>query len=245
MSVSGELFYHQKEMQTSLLGNAMQSPSHTPNVLAPYARYTTEAPGLGLGINDIVGAANSQWYHGRDELKAQEELDDPVRHFATWSNMMTPISMDFLKLHKITNIDGATFLSDSFSLNRLDQKGRNAYFSNLKVAVRQALYGGRLDYDRSLWGDFENTDFEGRTPESIDKLFDENSSWHGLRPDELGSFDRRHPLGKPEAQSQFPGWDQRHKPRVYHFNSTDGRGGKPPSGTDPKQLTPEKRLRRV
>ena len=48
-------------------------------------------------------------------------------------------------------------------------------------------------------------------------------------------FDSRHVLGR--ENTKFPGWKYVHSPRIFHFNHTDGRGGKPAGGTAAKTLT--------
>ena len=237
MAVSGELSFYTDSIRTGLLGSSLKNTSDLPAILSAFARYRSGAPSEGMGINHLLSAPRAQWYGGQDTLRSQDQTARVNRHYAFWTNMMIPISIDFLNLTKITNITGAQFLDPSFSLNKLDQKGKEAYFSNLQVAYQAAMYGGQLDYDRSLWGNLQEGDNVDRAPESLGDIFNEAGELHGLTPERLGKFDSRHALGR--SATKFPQWEYVHKPRVYYFNSTDGLGTKPPDGTAAFKLTRE------
>ncbi len=239
MSVSGDLSFYTENIRTGIMGDTLRPTSDLPAILSAYAKYKSGDAGEGQNINHLLSAPRGQWYGGRDTLRAQEAGPKVNRHFSFWGNFMVGVSLDFEHLSRITGISGAEFLDPTFSLNRLNEKGRLAFFSNLETAYQSSIYGAMLDYDRSMWGNLITGDAEERMPEHLGDLFNPDAVWHGLGPDELGTFDERHALGRNPAQ--FPQWSKVHAPRVYYFNyeSDAVPGTKPPDGTDDVKLTRE------
>ena len=238
MSLSRELAFHLKDyLGMGLSGASLENQGNLLQILSPYAHYVTGAPTEGQKIDHLLKAPRSQWYGGRDPLRTQETSSGVNRHYAFWANMMTPVSFDFLELQKNTGLTSFEVLHEDFSLSMMTQTDQRAFYNLLETRYQQAVYGGLMDLENALWGRYEPEDPEDRVPESLAAIFDENGSLHGLGPEGLGKFDSRHALGRGDPD--FPDWEYVHKPRVYYFNSTDGRGGKPPDGTAKKVLTRE------
>ena len=239
MSVSGELSFYTENIRTGLMSETLKPTSDLPALLSAFAQYKSGDAGEGQNINRLLSAPHGQWYGGRDTLRSQEAGPQVNRHFSFWGNFMIPVSIDFEHLSRITGITSAEFLSPDFSLNRLNEKGRLAFFSNLQTAYQSSVYGSLLDYQRSLWGNLIPGDAEERMPEHLGDLFNPDGVWHGLGPDELGTFDQRHALGR--NPTQYPQWNKVHAPRIFYFNYEDNAvpGTKPPDGTDAVVLTRE------
>lgn len=240
MGVENELAFHMRESLPAMLsGASLENPGFFLGMLTNYADYVQGSATEGRRIDHLLKAPRSVWYGGNDPYRAQEQPSGVNRHFAFWGAMMTPVSWDMLQLTKNTGITSGEFLSENFSINRMNQTARYSFYNQLKTHYRQAVYGAGLDVERSLWGKWEPTDSEENAPEDLSKLMDPESDFHGIGPDVLGTFDTRHPLGNPETS--FPNWQYVHQPRVYYFDSTAGDGSGDADGTDressPLQLT--------
>ena len=236
MGVENELAFHLREsLPSALSGESLKNQGFMVGALTANAEFVSGEPTEGKRIDHLLKAPRSQWYGGNDTLRSQEQVSGVNRHFAFWGAMMTPVSWDMLQLTKNTGITSGQLFDENFSIARMGETGRYAFYNQVETRYRQAVYGASLDLENSLWGIWAPDDNENRAPESLADIMSDSKQLHGLGPTELGKFDSRHVLGR--TNTKFPGWEYVHSPRVFHFNHTDGKGGKPAAGTAPKQLT--------
>ena len=236
MGVENELAFHLREsLPAALSGESLKNQGFLVGAFTSVGQFVSGEPTEGKRIDHLLKAPRSQWYGGNDPLRAQEQVSGVNRHFAFWGAMMTPVSWDMLQLTKNTGITSGDFLNDNFSIARMNETGKYSFYNQIETRYRQAVYGASLDLENSLWGIWQPDDNENRAPESLRDIMSDTKQLHGLGPTGLGTFDSRHVLGR--GNTKFPGWKYVHSPRVFHFNHTDGKGGKPAAGTADKQLT--------
>lgn len=238
MAITGVPFYvPDAQVSLAMSAETLKPPSRLCGLLSAYNRYQTGIPGLGVRINHLLGAPESKYITGNTPVRTQTKDATVKGHYVPWSDIETPLSINGTDLEDTSGIRSGTVLGGNFDPRQIPAARVNGYASYMQTQLRSSVSGLMLDQERVLWGKQFATDNIDLMPEAIPQVFDEDGKLHGLGPEDLGKFDKRHALG--EGSPQFPDWEYIHKPRVYHMNHTDGYGGEPASGTADKQLTRE------
>lgn len=193
--IINQIANHVREIMMRLRTEYVDVPDILCGILDSYARYKTGGVmGLGVSIPVLTRRAPARYYRGLDEAQALEKNDQVDRHFAYYSDMSVPVVMVGTDMQRMTGLVSSILVRQDYSLGHMNKNDRLMLLNAFNTAYETAAAGAQARKVGGLHGDYITLDDDEiqRAPESLKELFDPAGKWHGLDPNELGSWDEAH-----------------------------------------------------
>lgn len=219
--IVNQIANHVREIMLALRTEYIDVPDYLCGILDSYARYKTGGVmGLGVSIPVLTRRAPARYYRGLDESQALEKNDEVDRHFAYYSDMSVPVVMVGTDLQRTTGMTTAQLVRQDYSLGHMNETDRLMLLNQFVTSYETGAAGAQARKVGGLHGDYLSLDSDEiqRAPESLNDLFDPNGRWHGVNPEELGSWDNDHvwgrePVGNHENNTGSKKY--RHCPQIH------------------------------
>lgn len=167
-----------------------QSP--TCLILDSMARLVTGPAGDGIGIVQGTKTTTGRHYRGFDQVRFVGVERGAVKHYTDWAFFQADVGLAETELVQNLGLTIEEVTMENFSLSGVAPSARDSLFSI--AGERYSDAGDLIGLVKSadLWGR-DLPERKGgpdeRRPEAINRMFDYESSWNGLAPDELGSWE--------------------------------------------------------
>ena len=224
--ILNQITNHVREIILGLRTEFVEVPDYITQIFDSFARYKMGgAAGLGISIPTLLNRGRAVFYSGLDQ--AQEVQDDAQveRHFAYWKHMATDVVMPGTDLKQMVGMTVSDLIRQDYALghmNENDQLMLLNLFETKYLTSAAALQGKKVT---AVHGHYQTLgdDEVGREPESIEDLFDEKKAFHGVRPEELGTWDNDHVWGRRPISNVGTDEEkkQRNRPIVYNMDWQD------------------------
>ncbi len=197
----------------------IMSPTPTCNIMSGFLRKKIGAAGNGVQITDLIEQGDGRFYRGLDTAENRRTNEGTVSHFEQWSNLQEDVVLAGTQLQEVLGINTSDVVKSDSSFSNFPDSDQLTMINLAAMRAEQAAVSGMADVDRALWGDFLPGDARNRMPSTLDQLFDETGSFHGIGPDDLGQWD---PAKQVWAEDP-PNTDndkRRHIPQIFHNSGT-------------------------
>lgn len=206
-------------MIAGLQAEHLMSPCVTSNILAGFLRKKSGPAGNGISITELIEQGDGRFYSGFDVAADRTVNEGTVQHFEPWRNLQEDIVLAGTQLESVLGVTTRQILEPQRSLKDFPTPQRLTYINLAKMRTKQAAIAGKNDMARILWGETIAGDKTNRLPITLDQLFDEDGSLHGLGPGDLGTWDEgRHVWAKKAPNTDND--KNRHIPQIFHNSGT-------------------------
>ena len=193
----------------------IMSPTPTCNILSGFLRKKMGVAGNGVSITDLIEQGDGRFYRGLDTAENRRSNEGTVAHYEQWSNMQQDIVLAGTQLQEVLGMNTSQVIQADTSLSNFPESDRLTLINLGAMRAEQAAVSGMNDMDRALWGDFLPGDNQNRMPLTLDQVFDETASLHGIGPDDLGSWDEAKQVWA-ESPPNTDNDKRRHIPQIFH-----------------------------
>lgn len=189
MSIHNEMTIAVREhLWAPYLRDNLSNQSPTLKILDSMARMITGPAGDGLAVVTGIDLATGRHYSGFDQANTYGVPKGAVKNYITWAHYQSDVAMAETELVQNIGMTIREVMAHEFTMSQVTSDQREELFSIAQQ--RYSRSGDTISFVKSadLWGraipEYVSGE-EHRRPEPLTKMFDYESEWNGLAPDEL------------------------------------------------------------
>ena len=226
MSIHNEMTIAVREhLWDPYLRDQLYNQSPTCQILDSMARMVKGPAGDGIGIVSGTKTTTGRHYKGFDQVRFVGVERGAVKNYTDWAFFQADVGLAETELVQNLGLTIAEVTQESFSLGSVAPTARESLFSI--AGERYSDAGDLIGLVKSadLWGR-DLPERKGgpdqRRPESLKQLYDYESSWNGLAPDELGTWEEGIHPWYHNPPNELPDTHKRlvNVPQVWGLNAT-------------------------